>query len=223
MSARSLLVYSSVTGNTRRLAEAVYQAMPEGTAMFPVKGAPGRLRRVGLAGSFYTDELAGLSNAGGVAALGNAAGIDGPGGLEEPDAPSELAGFDFIALGFWVYRAAPDPLMLRYMSNIRGKTVALFGTLAAWPDSPHAAKVLENAARALEGNNIILSFLCQGALSPRRMALKLQRPGSRHPMTPERLARLEEAARHPNEQDFTRARAAFTDAITRSGITHKLG
>ncbi|MDL2306962.1 flavodoxin family protein [Desulfovibrio sp. OttesenSCG-928-C06] len=170
---RFLLVYSSVTGNTRAVAEAVLPVMPSGTSIFRVQDAP------------------------------------------------DPAGFDFIALGFWVRRAAPDPLMLDYMARIQGKTVALLGTLAAWPDSPHAGKVLENAAKALEGNRIVMNFLCQGKLSPQRMALRQKTDSAGHPMTPERLARLEEAAKHPDAQDFDRARQAMGAAL--SDFLHERG
>lgn len=165
---RCVVVYSSVTGNTRAVAEAVLSGMPEGTELYPVDTAP------------------------------------------PPD------DYDFLALGFWVSRAAPDPKMLRYMGQVRGKTVGLFGTLAAYPDSPHAAKVVENAAQYLEGNRVACTFLCQGRLSPARMKLKREAASGggyakTHPMTPERLKRLEEAALHPDENDFAAARRMFAD------------
>ena len=161
---RHLLVYSSVTGNTKSVAEAVHHVLPPGTPICPVQEAP------------------------------------------EPD------DFDFLALGFWAHRAGPDPLMRRYMERVRGKVVAVFGTLAAYPDSEHAGQILAAVRSCLDGNRIVGSFLCQGRLAPKRLEQRMQAaPGAdaKHPMTPERLARLLEAAKHPNEDDFARAREAF--------------
>ena len=95
--------------------------------------------------------------------------------------------------------------------------MALFGTLAAYPDSEHAGKVIAAAHERLAGNRVVGSFLCQGRLTEKRLAERMARPlddpaapaDPRHPMTVERRARLLEAADHPNAEDFARAKAAF--------------
>ena len=46
-------------------------------------------------------------------------------------------------------------------------------------------------------------FLCQGRVDPK--ILEISRQKGRHPMTPERRARLEEAARHPDTADLAEA------------------
>lgn len=168
---KALVVYSSLTGNTRSVAEAVLAVMPEGAGLFSVEEAP------------------------------------------EPD------GYDFLALGFWVNRARPDPRMLRYMEKIKGKNVALFGTLAAWPGSDHALETARNAGAALEGNRVLGCFLCQGRLEQARFeaAMSGARKDEKHPMTPERRARLLEAACHPDERDFERARQAFRRFLAMTG------
>lgn len=159
---RHLLVYSSVTGNTRAVAEAIHEVMPPGTGMFPVKGAP------------------------------------------DPDE------YDVLVLGFWAHRAGPDPAMSRYMAKVRGKIVGVFGTLAAYPDSEHAGRVIAAAHACLAGNRIVGSFLCQGRLAPDRFERLMRDGGSaKHPMTPERRARLLEASGHPDARDFADARTAF--------------
>ena len=169
---RHVLVYSSVTGNTKAVAEAIHRIMPPGTGIFDVRQAP------------------------------------------DPD------DFDVLVLGFWAHRGGPDPAMRRYMERVRGKRVALFGTLAAYPDSEHAGRVIAAATACLSGNSILGSFLCQGGLSAKRFAKRMAQPlddpdgrtapaDPRHPMTPERRARLQEAAKHPNEEDFAKAQAAI--------------
>lgn len=166
---RCLLVYSSVTGNTKAVAEAIREVLPEDSVVVPVQKAP----------------------------------------------PPE--NFDCVILGFWAYKAGPDPLARRYMETVRGKKVAFFGTLAAWPDSPHAKLVVAAAEELLQGNTILGSFLCQGKLSPKRLEQRLNNPESgRHPMTPERRARLLEAANHPNERDFAMAQETFRELMSRA-------
>lgn len=152
------IVYSSVTGNTKRLAEAMAHATE--TPVYTVSAAP---------------------------------------------EASKLAGLGLLALGFWVRRGLPDPAMLRFMESLHGQKLFLFGTLGAWPDSPHALHCLEMSTRLLEGNaNCVAgTFLCQGRVNP-RIAASAEQQG-RHPMTPERAARLEEASRHPDERDIAEA------------------
>lgn len=158
-----IVVYSSVTGNTRSVAEAIHGVMPAGALIAPVHKAP---------------------------------------------PPEE---FDFLALGFWVRRARPDPRMIRYMQRVRGKQTAWFGTLAAWPHSEHGLLVRKNTAELLQGNVVLGGFLCQGRLAPKRFAEAMGRGPDHptHPLTEERKARLIEASRHPDESDFAAAREEF--------------
>lgn len=161
---KAAVIYSSVTGNTKSVAEAIHAVLPAGTLLAPVHKAP------------------------------------------DPDE------FTMLALGFWVKRGKPDPRMVRYMNRVRGKSVAWFGTLAAWPDSPHADMVRKNTNALLDGNTVLGGFLCMGRLEARRFAACMNEEGhnaSTHPMTPERKARLLEAARHPDEVDFAAAQERF--------------
>ena len=159
----TLIVYSSITGNTRQVAEAIADALPGQVALHPVAEAP---------------------------------------------APQ---GYDLVLPGFWVNKGMADPAMLRYFSLITGQNIAFFGTLAAWPDSPHAMQVLANTNEALKNNTILGSFLCQGRLSAKRMAQYMNPAyeNANHPMTPERKARLLEAQKHPDQNDLDRAVGYF--------------
>ena len=152
------IIYSSITGNTRQLAEAMAHA--EGSPLYSVQDAPNPER------------------------------------------------FSLLALGFWVRKGLPDERMLRFMESIRNTKVYLFGTLGAWPDSPHAERCIEETTQRLsaQGNTIIGHFLCQGRVNPRIVTASAQK--GTHLLTPERAARLAEAERHPDAQD--RARAAQT-------------
>lgn len=165
---RTLVVYSSRTGNTRMIAEAIHSIMPAGAGIFPVESVP------------------------------------------------DPADYDFIALGFWVDKGAPDAAMSRYMERVRGKSVGLFGTLGAWPDSDHARESMQKAVERVAGNRVLGTFLCQGKVDPQLLAAMANMSGNNpHPMTEERKARLEEAAKHPNEADCENARNVFAGIMRR--------
>lgn len=119
-------------------------------------------------------------------------------------------GFERFILGFWTWRGGPDEAMRAFMGRLCHKSVFFFGTMAAFPDSSHAERCALLAEELLfRGNCRVLGhFFCQGRLDPEVLAR------STHPRTPERMARLAEAARHPNRQDFRAAEEAVRKAFS---------
>ena len=162
---KTLIVYSSLTGNTEKVAKAIYEIFDEGSAgLFPVEAAP------------------------------------------------SAASYDFVAVGFWVDKGTADQKTQEYLKTIQGKEVALFATLGAYPDSEHAANSLKNAASLLDDSNQLAgTFICQGKVDPRLIEQFKNMPGNHpHQITPERLQRYAEAAKHPDDQDLQAAQAVFT-------------
>jgi flavodoxin len=181
-----LIVYSSKTGNTRKLAEGIQRGLAE------VLG----------------EEL-------------RTAAVE-----ENPDP----AGADWVLLGFWADRGNADQKALRYLKSLEGRKVGLFGTLGASPDSEHARdigkKVMDAAA---EKNSVLGCFLCQGRIDPALTRHFKSLPADNpHAMTPERLERHQEAAKHPDEKDIQAAvdaclsmlQSALLDADTPQGAAH---
>lgn len=109
---------------------------------------------------------------------------------------------ELLLLGFWVRRGLPDSRSLRLWQGLRGRRVFVFGTHGTRPGSAHSRQSLAAARRLLRdnGNEVLGGFVCQGRVDPRLVALA-GKPGH-HPMTPERAARLAEAARHPDGADL---------------------
>ena len=118
--------------------------------------------------------------------------------------------FERFILGFWTWRGGPDEAMRAFMGRLFQKSVFFFGTMAAFPDSSHAERCALRAEELLfRGNCRVLGhFFCQGRLDPEVLAR------STHPRTPERMARLAEAARHPDLQDFRAAEEAVRKAFS---------
>lgn len=162
---KSLVVFSSRTGNTQQVARAIYNALPEPKEIFSAKEAP------------------------------------------DPSA------YDFLALGFWVDKGTVNAGAAKYMETVKDKKIGLFGTLGAYPDSDHAKQCLEKAKTLVQGNDILGEFLCQGKVDPALIKLMetKMKDDPHHSMTPERRARLEEAAKHPNEKDLADARTLFAE------------
>ena len=117
---------------------------------------------------------------------------------------------EILLLGFWAWRCGPNPTMRDFMRGLRRRRVFLFGTMAAWPDSEHARDCLACARELLAegGNELLGHFFCQGRLAP------AVRRNSRHPRTPERERRLDEAEKHPDAADLAAADAAARAVLT---------
>ena len=164
---KTLVVYSSRTGNTRMIAEAVHAVMPQGAQLFPVVQAP------------------------------------------------DPADYDFIALGFWVDKGGPDALMAEYMDRVSDRNVGLFGTLGAWPDSDHARDSMQKAVDRVAGNRVLGTFICQGKVDPKLLAAMAKMSANPHPMSEERKARIEEAAKHPDAADCAAAKEVFAGILSK--------
>lgn len=160
---KTLVVYSSLTGNTKMIAESIAEAIP---------------------------------------------GCDLKAVEELPAADA----YDIVFTGFWVDRGHADDKMLAYMETVRNKKVAPFFTLGAWPDSDHADHVFEDTKGRLENNKILSHYRCQGKVDPKLLERMKTMTNNPHPSSPEREARLKEAAKHPDVNDCARAKA-FAKAV----------
>ena len=165
-----VVVYSSRTGNTEKVARAIHAILPQPADIFCVQDAP------------------------------------------------DPSGYDFVAMGFWVDKGAPDAEAREYMRSIHGKAIGLFGTLGAWPNSDHAKDCLCKAEELVKDNEILGSFLCQGRIDPRIIEVMQKMAFEAHPMTPERLARIQEAEKHPDDADLLAAQAAFNCMLDRLAV-----
>lgn len=119
--------------------------------------------------------------------------------------------FDRIIVGFWVDKGTADKRTREFIKKLSGKEIGYFGTLGADPNSKHGNDVNERVTALCSEKNIFLGgFLCRGKIDPKlvekmgKFPLKLI-----HPLTPERLQRIEDAKSHPNEDDFKNAQEYF--------------
>lgn len=162
---KTLIVYSSLTGNTKKVAQAIWEVCGDRPALFSIEESP------------------------------------------TPD------DYDLVLVGFWVDRGAPDKKAQAYISSLQGKTVGLFATLGAYPDSEHAAQSMQAAVNLLaDSNRLAGTFICQGKVDPKLVEQFQKLPvGHPHAMDPARIERLREAVKHPDEADLGRAKTVFAE------------
>lgn len=158
------VIYSSMTGNTKLVAEAIARA--SGGELFNVK-----------------------------------------------DSMPNLEPYEIIALGYWLKRGGPDPVMKNFLPTVSNKRVVLFETHGAEDGSEHVVTSFARAAYLLgAGCDILGTFDCQGKVDP-KLIEKRRAAGPNDPHNSiDSADRWELAASHPNENDLERA-AAFVEKI----------
>lgn len=159
---RILLTYSSATGNTRLVAEAIAAALGRDVTLSPMAEAP------------------------------------------------DYREFELLIVGFWIDKGKPNAEARRYLETVKDTRVAFFFTLGAAVDSDHAKNCVEAGRQSLAGNTVIGHFHCLGKISPSLIKWLKRLPAwFPHGPNPERIARWEAAATHPDADDLARAADYF--------------
>lgn len=167
---KSLVIYSSRTGNTKKIAEAAAGALADAD-LFAVH-----------------------------------------------DMPEDLAAYGLVFIGFWAFRRGADMESRAALGRLHGKKVALLATAGAYPTSEAAQKYLANSAALLaEDNEYLGGFLSQGRVHSFHESRRSPHAEEVHPLTEERRIRLEEAEKHPNEEDCAAA-AAFAREMEKKAL-----
>ena len=163
-----LIIYSSMTGNTKSIAEKMGEAAGEAD-IFDIKKAP-----------------------------------------------TDFSNYEIAALGYWLKRGGPDPLMTEFLPKVKNTKVVLFETHGTEPKSEHAITAFARAAYLLgEGCEILGTFGCQGKVNPALIEKRLK-AGADDPHSVG-IERWKRAATHPDEEDL-QAAADFVASIKRKII-----
>ena len=123
--------------------------------------------------------------------------------------------FNRVIVGFWVDKGSADKKTKGFIKSLSNKEIGYFGTLGADPESKHGNDVRERLTKLCsERNNLIGGFLCRGKIDPKLVEKMGKFPLNLiHPLTPERLQRIEDAKSHPNEKDFQEAQNYFKNIL----------
>lgn len=159
-----VVIYSSVTGNTKLVAEAIAKA--SGGDLFNIN-----------------------------------------------DTLPDLHKYEIIALGYWLKRGGPDPLMKNFLPTVHNARVVLFETHGTENANEHAVTAFARAAYLLgSGCDILGTFDCQGKVDE-ELIEKRRAAGADDPHnTVDSVKRWERASTHPDEDDLRRA-AEFVGVI----------
>ena len=162
---KTALIYSSLTGNTKKVGEAIFDVLEREKEIF----------------------------------------------IAEKFDSSRVAEFDRFVIGFWVDKGTANASVRKVISKIKNKEIAFFGTLGAEPDSEHGKKVYRRVSELCgKSNNFKGGFLCLGKVSEKLVEKMGKFPLNLiHPLTPERLARIENAKSHPDGVDLKNAQEFF--------------
>ncbi len=125
--------------------------------------------------------------------------------IEIDDCPISLDEYDFVAVGFWLDSGHADGNALSLIKSLRGKNVALFGTLGGDPSSAEAKKVMDETVSYLhESNNLVGTMWCRGRISQS----VLNRMYELYPQIKndkKHLERVALASSHPDDKDLVNA------------------
>ncbi len=162
---KSLVVYSSLTGNTKKVGEAIAEELAPNCDIHPVEDNP------------------------------------------------DTAGYDLVVVGYWVDKGTADAKAAAYLKSIKHSKVAIFATLGAEADSPHAVSSLQKGIDMLDSSNeLVGKFICQGKIDPKLLEFMKKQFGTKggfHAVDEKRLERHRKASTHPDEQDLANAKAVF--------------
>ena len=158
------VIYSSVTGNTKTVAEAMARA--SGGDLFNVN-----------------------------------------------DNPPNLEQYEIVALGYWLKRGGPDPLMKNFLPTVHNARVVLFETHGTENGNEHAVTAFARAAYLLgAGCDIIGTFDCQGKVNPALIERRKQAGADDPHNSVDSVEHWERASVHPDEDDLRRA-AEFVEKV----------
>lgn len=167
-----LVIYASVTGNTRLLAEEIYNALPVSTKEKKL--------------------------------------VDVRSWHGETDAETYF-------VGFWANRGSCTLEIIDLLSSLHCRNVALFGTCGMGAGSRYYDALEQNARVWLsESNNFLGSYFCQGKMPIEiRQKYESYRGKADDAKIDQMLSYFDEAASHPNKQDFMHAHMFTEDIVSR--------
>lgn len=164
---KTLIIYSSLTGNTKKIADAIAGSLEDGELI--------------SADQFHT---------------------------------SMADNFDYFMVGYWINQGDCDHKTLDILQHLKGKRIALFGTLGAKRQSEYYTMIKQRVETHVREAHLLGHFLCQGSVGEKTIEryreLLKKNPEDIHIKA--QIEAYEEGSQHPDEQDIKDA-IAFTKAL----------
>lgn len=154
---KTLIVYSSLTGNTKKIAQAIAKNLEDGELI-------------------SADQFQ----------------------------PSMIHNFDFFLIGYWVNQGDCDNKTLEILEHLKGKRIALFGTLGAKKQTEYYDMIKHRVEKHVKDTHFLGHFLCQGSVSEKTIEhyreLLKKHPEDIHMKA--QVEAYEEGIHHPDETDI---------------------
>lgn len=129
--------------------------------------------------------------------------------IKKLDSCFEKYSADIYFIGFWANRGSASVEILDFLSNLHGKSIALFATCGMGKNPEYYHKIENNVAAFIPDDNRYLgAFFCQGKM-PMNVRRKYEQMAvsENTDMMTLMLRNFDEALLHPDRKDLSDARA----------------
>ena len=181
------IVFSSRTGNTAELAEAVRKTLPEGTCEY--------------FGSVNGDDG------------GDGRGYAGAGcGRTSSAIPAS----ETLFVGFWTNQGVADQATQKLLGQLRNRKIFLFGTAGFGGSEAYFQAILDKTKAFIDDSNTVIgTYMCQGKmpLSVRERYMKMKEQPDHMPNIDAMIENFDKALSHPDAADLKKLTNLVSEAI----------
>ena len=208
------IVFSSRTGNTAELAEAVREALPEGTCEYfgSVNGAVG--------GGFDNDGNRDCSEC----SMANDSNKSGFGGSDDRGyagagcgrTSSAIPASETLFVGFWTNQGVADQATQKLLEQLRGRKIFLFGTAGFGGSEAYFQAILDKTKAFIDDSNAVIgTYMCQGKMphSVRERYVKMKEQPDHMPNIDAMIENFDKALSHPDADDLAKLANLASEAI----------
>lgn len=202
------IVFSSRTGNTAELAEAVRGALPEGTCEYfgSVNGNDG-----GSGGNRDRSECS-------IANGNNKSGFDGSDNNHDDGscASSAIPASETLFVGFWTNQGVADQATQQLLGQLKNRKVFLFGTAGFGGSEAYFQAILDKTKAFIDNSNTVIgTYMCQGKmpLSVRERYMKMKEQPDHMPNIDAMIENFDKALAHPDADDLVKLANLVSEAI----------
>ena len=183
------IVFSSRTGNTAELAEAVREALPEGTCEYfgSVNGDGG------FDGRGYAGAGCGRTS-------------------------SAIPASETLFVGFWTNQGVADQAAQKLLGQLRNRKIFLFGTAGFGGSEAYFQAILDKTKAFIDDSNTVIgTYMCQGKmpLSVRERYMKMKEQPDHMPNIDAMIENFDKALSHPDADDLVKLANLVSEAIER--------
>ena len=180
------IVFSSRTGNTAELAEAVRGALPEEACEYfgSVNGAVG--------GGFDSD------------------------GNRDDGTGATIPAAETLFVGFWTNQGVADQAAQKLLAQLRNRKIFLFGTAGFGGSEAYFQAILDKTKAFIDDSNTVIgTFMCQGKMpqSVRERYVKMKEQPDHMPNLDAMIENFDKALSHPDADDLEKLANLVSETV----------